>query len=421
MESLAEIKQQLANEDAKVRIDALLDAWSYGKAGIELVIEALQDKNRKVRQSARLLLLESDEEIAAQALWNHLSFKKMQCLHTIIDFEVDYYNRVHDPNYFGIADYNNTLVGHWNLGYSSSKMAIWSLESGNFQQTSDSLTAHDFELGKQGKIFATTFEDIILPAQNLETQAFINRESNRKIVMQGIEPMGFAICKTDKPLVAIAESKHLINFEPKRIVRQQGKLEIWDYEKYICLLQNKFEDLYLNPDIYKLNNSKINPKYFGTSPLIFSPDGCTLIARFTDKNQQCLIKIWDTKKLELIQTIENLPKLIITSVGVSPDKTLIACGIREERVSVWELQCDRIIYSVNEVSPCILSTDGRVLIYATNRNKIVVRDLIAQRNLCTLQGHNAPVAYLALSEDREFIASYSIDKQIKIWAIPNFS
>ena len=371
MESLAEIKQQLASENAEARINGLLDAWEHGITGIELIIKALQDRDRKVRQSARLLLLESDEEIAAQALWNHLSFKKMQCLHTIIDFEVDYYNRVHDPNYFGIADYNNTLVGHWNLG-SSSKMAIWSLESGDFQQASDFFTAHDFELGKQGKIFVTTFEDIILPAQNLETQAFINRKSNLEIVMRGIEPMGFAICKTDKPLVAIAESKHLINFKPKRVTRQQGKLEIWDYEKYICLLQNKFEDLYLNPDIYKLNNSKINPKYFGTSPLIFAPDGCTLIARFTDKNQQCLIEIWDTKKLELIQTIENLPKLIITSVGVSPDKTLIACGIREERVSVWELQCDRIIYSVNEVSPCILSTDGRVLIYATNRNIVIL-------------------------------------------------
>ena len=40
---------------------------------------------------------------------------------------------------------------------------------------------------------------------------------------------------------------------------------------------------------------------------------------------------------------------------------------------------------------------------------IVVRDLVAKRNLCTLSEYNAPVAYLALSIDREFIASYSID------------
>ena len=63
----------------------------------------------------------------------------------------------------------------------------------------------------------------------------------------------------------------------------------------------------------------------------------------------------------------------------------------------------------NRVIPGILSTDGRVLIYATAENNIIVRDLIAEHNLCTLQGHDAPATYLALSEDCEFIASYSID------------
>lgn len=39
----------------KSRIDALLDAWEYNTAGIKLVISALEDKNRKVRQSANNL------------------------------------------------------------------------------------------------------------------------------------------------------------------------------------------------------------------------------------------------------------------------------------------------------------------------------------------------------------------------------
>jgi len=83
------------------------------------------------------------------------------------------------------------------------------------------------------------------------------------------------------------------------------------------------------------------------------------------------------------------------------------------------LQSDKIIYSLEEVCPCILSTDGRVLIYATANHEIVIRDLVADRDLCVLQGHDALIAYLALSEDREFIASYSCDRQIKIWGIPN--
>lgn len=49
------------------RIDALLDVWEYGAEGIKLVIKALQDSDRKVRQSAQLLLSESNEEIVKQA------------------------------------------------------------------------------------------------------------------------------------------------------------------------------------------------------------------------------------------------------------------------------------------------------------------------------------------------------------------
>ena len=122
-----------------------------------------------------------------------------------------------------------------------------------------------------------------------------------------------------------------------------------------------------------------------------------------------------------MQTLENLPKLTITSVGVSPDGTIIACGIREEKVCAWELQSDRIIYTASEVSPCILSTDGRVLIYATASYEIVVRDLVADRELVTLRGHDAAISYLALSEDRQFLASYSTNCPIKIWAIPDYS
>ena len=75
----------------------------------------------------------------------------------------------------------------------------------------------------------------------------------------------------------------------------------------------------------------------------------------------------------------------------------------------------------SEVSPCILSKDGRVLICATARYEIVIRDLVTDEELCKLQGHEAPVAYLALSEDRQFLASYSTDRKIKIWAIPDHS
>ena len=89
MESLEEIKLRLVSKNPEKRIDVLLDAWEYGTAGIELVVRALEDKVRKVRQSALLLLSESETEIAKQALWNYLPFPQMQYLHTITEFELD--------------------------------------------------------------------------------------------------------------------------------------------------------------------------------------------------------------------------------------------------------------------------------------------------------------------------------------------
>ena len=40
MELLEEIELRLSSKDPEQRIDALLDAWEYGTAGIELVIRS---------------------------------------------------------------------------------------------------------------------------------------------------------------------------------------------------------------------------------------------------------------------------------------------------------------------------------------------------------------------------------------------
>lgn len=42
-------------------------------------------------------------------------------------------------------------------------------------------------------------------------------------------------------------------------------------------------------------------------------------------------------------------------------------------------------------------------------------DILLEVNI--LQGHTAPIMYLVMSSDREFIASYSVDKQIRIWGV----
>ncbi|MEH1813328.1 MAG: hypothetical protein V7K26_22875 [Nostoc sp.] len=92
LEGLEGIRYRLHGDSTKEKVDALLEAFQYGHKGIDLVIQALGDGIREVRESALLLLSYSSEVTAEQAFWNYLPFAKMQCLHTLTEFNLDCYN-----------------------------------------------------------------------------------------------------------------------------------------------------------------------------------------------------------------------------------------------------------------------------------------------------------------------------------------
>ena len=56
MKELEQIELQLSDKNPEVRINGLLNAYECGEAGIKLVAQALEDKTRKVRQAALVLL-----------------------------------------------------------------------------------------------------------------------------------------------------------------------------------------------------------------------------------------------------------------------------------------------------------------------------------------------------------------------------
>lgn len=66
---------------------------------------------------------------------------------------------------------------------------------------------------------------------------------------------------------------------------------------------------------------------------------------------------------------------------------------------------------------CLLSTDERIFIYCNDDHDIVVWGLHDDRGWVKLKGHTAPIGYLPMSSDREFLASYSTNTSIRIWGI----
>jgi hypothetical protein len=65
------VKRRLASTDIEQRVIALEDALKYGATGLEIVIQALQDKYSKVQQAAYLLLYSRQEPIVQQALHDY--------------------------------------------------------------------------------------------------------------------------------------------------------------------------------------------------------------------------------------------------------------------------------------------------------------------------------------------------------------
>ncbi|MFN6530017.1 hypothetical protein [Nostoc sp. ChiSLP03a] len=61
------VKQLLAYGKVKQKIDALLDVFEYREAGLDLIIEALQNSKVDVQEAAYWLLQESTEPRAKLA------------------------------------------------------------------------------------------------------------------------------------------------------------------------------------------------------------------------------------------------------------------------------------------------------------------------------------------------------------------
>ncbi|HEY9633055.1 MAG TPA: hypothetical protein V6D14_06600 [Coleofasciculaceae cyanobacterium] len=78
------VKHQLASAVVYQKVAALYQAIKYGTAGLDLVIQALEDKSEQVQQAAENLLLQKrSEPRVKQALQNHKPYLLFECLYTL--------------------------------------------------------------------------------------------------------------------------------------------------------------------------------------------------------------------------------------------------------------------------------------------------------------------------------------------------
>jgi len=396
---LSGVEQRLAKAD-----EALFEAFEYGEAGLSLIIQALENESREVRDIAYFLLTQSPSEIAKQALWNYLPYKQMKCLYTLnlnneqaYDInDYDYSQRDEIDNLTISADGVNLIAQYYCI-LGRYPVEVWNLYTGQLIRTFSLGTGFD---GGENVAISPDGRTIFYSYQYFLNVLSVHTDEERSLSILNDPTTYLAIKSDNKTLIAAEYYHHTIRVHE---------------------LPDEDTDEFSLGGTYALegHTSRINS-------LIISPDEKTLLSQCGNPSQDCH-RLWDLQTRKLIRTFETSRDWIADSLAVRPNGQTIASGTRNGTVQVWDLHTDEVIYSLTGRSPSAMTPDGKVVVCCSDLNEIIVWDLEFNQEICTLEGHSAPIQKIALSRDREFIASNSTVKgtgelfrehTLKIWGVP---
>ncbi len=152
--------------------------------------------------------------------------------------------------------------------------------------------------------------------------------------------------------------------------------------------------------------------------LVITPDGRTAISG----SWSSTVKMWDLQTGQLLHTLDGsesrywgpLSALAITSDG----STLVS--LSRTVWKVWDLTSGELLYWVkgsdNEVMASTISTDGRTVVSASEKERVVkVWDLATGTILRSFEGHKGEIYSVVLSSDNNIAITGSADRTIRVW------
>jgi hypothetical protein len=401
------------SNDVTPKIDALLDAFDSDE-GINLMIQALGDPVREVRETAHWLLTETNSEAAEQALRSY-PYAQMQLLHTIT-------GSGWGENYFAISTDKKALLSNCHSepsGYAIATVNVWSLQTGELTDTLYVRHEH-LGIGQDGQIIVTSFQHIIDVWKNWEM-------GHRSSQIFGWIDIGSLAVSNDGSIVTCGERRP----RPESL----GQITVWDWQK--CQVSFDSNQRIKKSKLQKilsgthLDSQAVQPTHIlqwqpirsssRLLTLMISPDNSLLLSQDNDRLDRH--RLWNLQTGELIRVFETSPYWFADAIANTSSGNCIVSGIRDNSIKVWDLNTDQVIYSfpgyhpVSERSPTAMTPDGRVLAYCNETNGIVLWNLEVNQEIHTLPENSSPIRAICLSSDREWVVSYDADQTIKIYGL----
>ena len=111
----------------------------------------------------------------------------------------------------------------------------------------------------------------------------------------------------------------------------------------------------------------------------------------------------------------------IESIGFSPDGSILAAGLQNGIIKLWDVETYELIDTLSghtdSINSVVFSPDGHILASASKDTTIRLWNMETRKNIKKLTGHKRSVRSVAFSKDGRVLVSGSFDETIRLWNV----